>query len=78
MLVVGRSICGRFSISIPLKPVVVACGNEARDACRETGIAAIEICHPGMQALNRYPGNREKHVEGLREAARLVAARESP
>lgn len=54
-------------------PVVVACGNEARDACRIAGITAIEICHPGMQALNRYPGNRRKHIEGLQDAARRAA-----
>ena len=54
------------------KPVVVACGNEAHAACREAGLDAIEICHPGMQALNRYPGNRGKHIEGLRDAAQRV------
>lgn len=62
----------------PVRPVVVACGNEARDACRDAAITAIEICNPGMQALNRYPENREKHVAGLREAVRLASTRSEP
>ena len=54
------------------QPVVVACGNEARDACHLAGVAAIEICHPGMQALNRLPNRRPEHLAGLREAVRRM------
>lgn len=66
----GAGYLSELIALFPQHPTVVACGNEAHAACRIAGLTeAIQICHPGMQALNRYPQNRRKHIEGLREAA---------
>jgi hypothetical protein len=54
-------------------PVVVACGNDAHDACDRAGLSAIKICHPSSRGLYGGGVNREPaYRAGLRQAGRQV------
>ena len=57
-------------------PIVIACGNDAQEACRLADLDAIGICHPSNRGLNGGGGDREpEHLAGLRTAARRLKAR---
>ena len=57
-------------------PIVIACGNDAHEACALAGLDAIEICHPSRLGLRGGGVNREPaHLAGLRKAARQLKAR---
>jgi hypothetical protein len=57
-------------------PIVIACGNDAQEACALAGLDAIEICHPSNRGLRGGGVNREPaHLVGLRTAARRLKAR---
>jgi hypothetical protein len=57
-------------------PIVIACGNDAQEACALAGLDAIEICHPSNRGLRGGGVNREPaHLAGLRKVARRLKAR---
>lgn len=72
----GAAYLGELLSFFEPQPVVVACGKDAAEACDEIDLkAAIKVCHPSMQGLNRYPENRANHVKGLRLAAARAGRR---
>jgi hypothetical protein len=73
----GASYLSELIALMARPPIVIACGNDAQEACALAGLDAIEICHPSDRGL-RGPGvNREPaHLAGLRKAARRLNARQ--
>ncbi len=48
-------------------PIVIACGEDAQEACALAGLEAIEICHPSNRGLRGGGVDRElAHLAGLR------------
>ena len=72
----GSSYLSELTAQMLWPPIVIACGNDAQEACALASLDAIEICHPSNRGLRGGGVNREpEHLTGLRKAARRLKAR---
>jgi uracil-DNA glycosylase len=75
----GATYLAALAKLLPQLRVTVAMGSEAKRACREAGLEAISVCHPGPLGLYGGPvaaaTERRRVLEaGLRRAAKLAAS----